>query len=236
MLAGCLVYDLSPRLVHHAATVGGCAGEARRRWLLRLRPRLSVRLGTRPVPSRPTPARLRARAGLWCRYRKVLLCPGRSVCRGRQPSVECCWGGRSSVLAWSIRARVRLPSRVSRFCGYGRGIVLRVLWSVCGCLCVPVGTTPPSSRPSVLPLLSAPSFVLAWARSRGDGKRRWCHVSALNATSRVWRLAVRCALISVDGGVGLFSWLHSTFRRFLCGLAAAPSSGPVQQHRCLGSK
>ena len=140
MLAGCLVYDLSPRLVHHAATVGGCAGEARRRWLLRLRPRLSVRLGTRPVPSRPTPARLRARAGLWCRYRKVLLCPGRSVCRGRQPSVECCWGGRSSVLAWSIRARVRLPSRVARFCGYGRGIVLRVWWSVCGCLCVPVGT------------------------------------------------------------------------------------------------
>ena len=105
----CLVYDLSPRLVHHAATVGGCAGEARRRWLLRLRPRLSVRLGTRPVPSRPTPARLRARAGLWCRYRKVLLSPGRSVCRGRQPSVECCWGGRSSVLAWSVRARVRLP-------------------------------------------------------------------------------------------------------------------------------
>ena len=105
----CLVYDLSPRLVHHAATVGGCAGEARRRWLLRLRPRLSVRLGTRPVPSRPTPARLRARAGLWCRYRKLLLSPDRSVCRGWQPSVECCWGGRSSVLAWSVRARVRLP-------------------------------------------------------------------------------------------------------------------------------
>ena len=215
MLAGCLVYDLSPRLVHHAATVGGCAGEARRRWLLRLRPRLSVRLGTRSVPSRPTPARLRARAGLWCRYRKVLLCPGRSVCRGRQPSVECCWGGRSSVLAWSIRARVRLPSRVARFCGYGRGIVLRVWWSVCGCLCVPVGTTPPSSRPSILPLLSAPSFVLAWARSR------------------VWRLAVRCALISGEWGLLVgFIQLSGVF----CVAWLRPSSGPVQRHQCLGSK
>ena len=137
----------------------------------------------------------------------------------------------------AVQTGSKAAGRVARFCGYGLGIVLRAWCSVCGCLCVPVGTTPPSSRPSVLPLLSAPSFVLAWARSRGDGKRRWCHVSALNATSRVWRLAVRCALISVDGGVGFLVGLIQ-----LCGVfcvawlrprPAAPSSG---SHRCLGSK
>ena len=113
----------------------------------------------------------------------------------------------------AVQTGSKAAGRVARFCGYGLGIVLRAWWSVCGCLCVPVGTTPPSSRPSVLPLLSAPSFVLAWARSRGDGKRRWCHVSALNATSRVWRLAVRCELISVDGGVGFLVGLIQ-----LCGV------------------
>jgi len=55
-------------------------------------------------------------------------------------------------------------------------------------------------------------------------------VSCLCATSRVWRLAVRCALISVDGGVGLFLVGLIQLSRVLCVAwlrprPAAPSSG-----------
>ena len=146
---------------------------------------------------------------------------------------------------WSLRGTTKL--RLACASPRPRCSVLRV-WlgdrSSCPvvglrlCLCVPVETTPPSSRPSILPLLAAPSFVLARARSRGDGKRRWCHVSALDAKCYITRVAARSALYTYFGGrgSGLFSWLNSTFRLFVCGLTAAPSSGPVQRRRCLGSK
>ena len=59
---------------------------------------------------------------------------------------------------------------------------------------------------------------------------RWLDVAARCYTTRVPpRLAVRCALFSVDGGVGLFSWLNSTFRSFCA--ACGPSTGPVHHSR-----
>ena len=61
------------------------------------------------------------------------------------------------------------------------------------CLCVPIGTTPPSSRPSVLPLTP---LVLSRLGSRGDGKRLR-RVSALAVSS----VAARSALFAVLGGL-----------------------------------
>ena len=136
----------------------------------------------------------------------------------------------------AVQTGSKAAGRVARFCDYGWGIVLRAWWSVCGCLCVPVGMTLPSR---VAPLFY-PYYLLP--RSFSPGLARAVMGSAGGVVSlrsmlhHVWRLAVHCALISVDGGVGLFSWLNSTLRRFLCSLAAAPSSSPIQRYRCLGSK
>ena len=41
------------------------------------------------------------------------------------------------------------------------------------------------------------------------------------------QLAMRCALFSVDGGLGLLGWLNSTFRLFV--RPAEPPSDPVQR-------
>ena len=74
------------------------------------------------------------------------------------------------------------------------------------CTCVPVGTTPPSSRAS---LLVPRSLRRSRPGSRAVCSRQWFGVAARCYITRVPpRLAVRCALVSADGGVGRFSWLN----------------------------
>ena len=100
------------------------------------------------------------------------------------------------------------------------------------CLCVPVGTTPPSGRPSILRLCS---LVRSRVGSpRGDVKRR-CHVSALAVASRACRLSSHCAerFFRWTGDWGFLVSLIQ-LSGFLCGLRnrlAAPSSGLAQRPR-----
>ena len=62
------------------------------------------------------------------------------------------------------------------------------------CLCVPVGTTPPSSHPSVLPLRSLVRY-LSRLGSRSDRKRRCCGVCILVSRASC-RLPTRSAAMS----------------------------------------
>ena len=71
---------------------------------------------------------------------------------------------------------------------------------------MPVGTTLPSSRPSVLRLCV---LVRSRVGAYGGVKRRR-HISALAVASRACHIGSQCAVrfFSVDGGLGLFSWLR----------------------------
>ena len=77
------------------------------------------------------------------------------------------------------------------------------------CLCVPVGTTPPSSHPSVLPLRSLVRY-LSRLGSRSDRKRRCCGVCILVSRASC-RLPTRSAAMSSAVRFSITPKLHQNY-------------------------
>ena len=126
-----------------------------------------------------------SKRGWSCGRSPVLVC----VVSGRLRALGLCWGsedpGRGNLASGPCSRLV--------FC-HGR------------CMCVPVDTTPPSSRASLLvprSLRRSRPGSRAGLQSLLDMAAARCYIARVPP-----RLAVRCALVSEDGGVGRFSWLN----------------------------
>ena len=134
--------------------------------------------------------------------RRQVLSLGRAMCRGRQPSAECCRG--IDLPSWSGRSGLACASpkpRCSFFPGNTKlplGASSRLMGGLRLCLCVPIGATLPSSRPSVSFLGSLVRPRLGWGDDDDDGKMGSagvvCRVSALAVTSRANRRRSECAV------------------------------------------
>ena len=102
---------------------------------------------------------------------------------------------------------VASPSRNTRICGtWPSALLSRLVFCHGRCMCASMDATPPSSRAS---LLVSRSLRRPRPGSRATCNRWWrVRAHCWLITRRARGLGVRCALFSVDGGVGCFSWLN----------------------------